>query len=116
MLFSSPCIEGREVFSEASAGVCMGLVLSLVNVKLSGADAVHRAEGKMCVCVIVSIRQLDVVLDPGTCTSSLSGTGRAALRPPRWWPHREDQKIVVDDERSTAVRPFSSSCEVDEQR
>lgn len=91
MLFSSPCIDDREVLGEASAGACMGLVLSLVNVKFPGADTIRSVEGKTRVCVIASTCGPGVVLDPGTRTSSLLGTGRAARWPSsNGGPRRED--------------------------
>ena len=51
-----PCVAAREVGSEASAGERIGQPLSRESAKVSGADAVRRAEGNMTGRVSASAR------------------------------------------------------------
>jgi hypothetical protein len=89
-----PCVAGREVGGEASAGERIGQPLSRVR-KIPGADAVPMAEGNMRSASTQVLRQPGVVRDPGMCRRSLRGN-REIPRPTRAacraGPHREGEE------------------------
>ena len=112
-----PCIAGREVRGEASAGDRIGQPLS-PDMNILGADAVKIAEGNMDRRVSVSAwttrRGRTWHVQDASCVE----TGRSHVRPMAHLPARSAsgrRGAVADDARAWEVELRHSSCEADEQ-
>ena len=82
----APCVAGREVGGEASAGELAGQPSSRERINWS-ADAVQRAEGNMGLRVIASAAPALRGLRPWHAEEApCTGTGRSRARPSRRLP------------------------------
>jgi hypothetical protein len=107
-----PCAVVCKGDSEASVGECIGQPLSLVKIRILGADAIAKAEATWSDASARASGRPSVVEEPGMCRSFLGGN-REILGPTNRskaaWYASGRRGAIADDARTREVRSCRSS-------